>query len=101
MYLEPRAAVAAAAVSILTAFAGVAGVNAAWIVLAVLDGALIAAVIADVTTAPAPAALRPGRQGSETLTIGEAASSVVHVSNPTSRPLHITVRDAAPPSLRM
>ena len=101
MYLEGRAVVAAAAVSVLAALADVAGLSAAVIVLAALDGILLVAGIVDVVTAPAPRTLRPARRAPDALTVGEIAASVVHVANPTARPLQVAVRDAAPPSLRM
>ena len=101
MYLDTRAAVAAAAIAIAAAIAAVAGSAPAWITLAVLDGALIAAVVADVLTAPAPAMVRPSRREPGAITIGDTASSSIRLSNPTARPLRVSVRDSAPPSLRM
>src|ERR1043166_5992439 len=101
MYLESRAVVAAAAVSVLAALAAVAGLSASVIVLAALDGILLVAGIVDVVTAPAPRTLRPAPRAPDALTVGEIAASVVHVANPTARPLEVAIRDAAPPSLRM
>lgn len=92
MALSGRAAaVAAAAVLVVIAVRSTAAVF-------VLDGLLLAAIVADVILAAPVKALRMTRAGDTRVRLGETATVITTIVNTGGRRLNAQVRDAWPPS---
>jgi uncharacterized protein (DUF58 family) len=84
----------------LAALAGVLGLLAFRLVIAlvVIDGAVLAAIAADLAAAASVRQLQLARSGDSRILLGQSGSVQLTLSNPSRRPLRGEVRDGWPPS---
>jgi len=70
------------------------------ITVLVIDGLLLAGIVADLVLAVPASALRLARDGDSRVRLGETATVTISVANTSRRTLRAQVRDAWPPSAR-
>jgi uncharacterized protein (DUF58 family) len=93
MAVTGRAGLLALALTVVVLVASMPGV-----VLAVVDGALLLAVLADVALAPSPRRLTIRRELPPSGRLGEPTAARLLVANSGTRRVHARIRDAWPPS---
>src|SRR6266542_5384608 len=69
-----------------------------WLGIAVVEGLLVAGVVADLTLAGPVRQLQLRRSGDTSVRLGEMAAVTLLVANPGARPVRGWLRDAWPPS---
>ena len=86
----------------LAALIGVLAVLAfrAWTAVLVVEGLVLAGIVADLIMAAAVRPVRMTRSGDTSVRLGETASVTLVLENPGRRPLRGLVRDAWEPSAR-